>query len=38
MIEVASDEECPDFPDMCPQCGRRQWSVVCLVGVEVDAI
>jgi hypothetical protein len=38
LVSVAADAPCPDFPDVCPACGRRQWSVVCLVGVAVDAL
>jgi hypothetical protein len=31
VVGVEPDEECPEFPAVCPECGRWQRSVICLV-------
>ena len=38
VVGIGPGEDAPDYPERCPQCGRRLAPVCVVVGVDVDRI
>jgi len=38
VVGIGPGEDAPDYPERCPQCGRRLPPVVVVTGIDVEAI